>query len=229
MFEGFTEETGRFLWDLSFNNERPWFKAHKEQFERCLGVPFKALAGDVFQLMRERFPWGDWRLHVSRIYRDARRLYGRGPYNDNLWFSVLDGGSPGVGFWMEVNAVTYIYGAGLYDAAPAQMEAFRRGIDANPARFERLAAQMDALGRFKVVGEEYKRPKGDRGELINKWYNRKWVGLERAVEHDADMMSPRLPEIVVEDFDRIMPMYEYLAEFCRAYDNSSPLKRGETM
>ena len=32
MFEGFTMETSQFLWDLSFNNERPWFQAHKEQF-----------------------------------------------------------------------------------------------------------------------------------------------------------------------------------------------------
>ena len=25
MFEGFTQETSEFLWELSFNNERPWF------------------------------------------------------------------------------------------------------------------------------------------------------------------------------------------------------------
>ena len=35
MFEGFTQETSEFLWELSFNNERPWFLAHREQFERC--------------------------------------------------------------------------------------------------------------------------------------------------------------------------------------------------
>ena len=26
MFEGFTQATSDFLWDLSFNNERPWFQ-----------------------------------------------------------------------------------------------------------------------------------------------------------------------------------------------------------
>ena len=44
MFEGFTQETSEFLWELSFNNERPWFLAHREQFERCLNRPFRALA-----------------------------------------------------------------------------------------------------------------------------------------------------------------------------------------
>ena len=44
MFRGFSKETSEFLWELSFNNERPWFQAHKEQFELCLNEPFKALA-----------------------------------------------------------------------------------------------------------------------------------------------------------------------------------------
>ena len=30
-FTGFTSETGEFLWELAFHNEKPWFEAHKEQ------------------------------------------------------------------------------------------------------------------------------------------------------------------------------------------------------
>ena len=32
MFSGFSEKTGSFLWELAFNNERPWFLAHKKEF-----------------------------------------------------------------------------------------------------------------------------------------------------------------------------------------------------
>ena len=46
---------------------------------------FKALAAQTHELMQQRFPDMDCRLHVSRIYRDARRLFGRGPYKDHLW------------------------------------------------------------------------------------------------------------------------------------------------
>lgn len=218
MFSGFTKEASDFLWELSFNNERPWFKEHKEQYERCLGGPFKALGEETLRLMKERWPAADWRLHVSRIYRDARRLYGRGPFKDHLWFSITDCSaySHGPGFWFELNAVKYICGSGMYDLSPGQMDAFRRSIDANPARFERLAADVERSGRFFVAGEEYKRPKGDRGELINKWYNRKWVGLEREADFGGDLLSPRLPEILVRDYAEIMPMYEYFDEFYRA-------------
>ncbi|MBP3622661.1 MAG: DUF2461 family protein, partial [Oscillospiraceae bacterium] len=47
MFEGFTTQTSDFLWELAFHNERPWFLAHKEQFEQLLNRPLKALAADT--------------------------------------------------------------------------------------------------------------------------------------------------------------------------------------
>ena len=44
MFQGFSKKTGEFLWELAFNNERPWFLAHKDEFEEYVNAPFKALA-----------------------------------------------------------------------------------------------------------------------------------------------------------------------------------------
>lgn len=73
MFNGFTPAAGDFLWELAFNNERVWFNEHKEQFEQTVNEPFKALAAETQALMCSRFPEMDCRLHVSRIYRDARR------------------------------------------------------------------------------------------------------------------------------------------------------------
>ncbi len=94
MFNGFTPAAGDFLWELAFNNERVWFNEHKEQFEQTVNEPFKALAAETQALMCSRFPEMDCRLHVSRIYRDARRLFGRGPYKDHLWFSIKHGKDP---------------------------------------------------------------------------------------------------------------------------------------
>lgn len=213
MFEGFTPKTGEFLWELSFNNERSWFMAHKDEFEDVLNRPFKALAADTFALTEKQFPQLGCKLHVARIYRDARRLHGRGPYKDHLWFSIKRGDIllEGPMFWFEIGAADYSYGMGFYSATPAQMAAFRSSIDANPSRFERLAAKADTLG-FEVTGEEYKRPKGDLGELINKWYNRKRMGLERSMDFGGELYSPALPETLAAAYARLMPMYEYFAE-----------------
>lgn len=227
MFTGFSKETSDFLWELRFNNERPWFLEHKEQFERCLNEPFKALARETYALTTERWPQIGGRLHIARIYRDARRLFGRGPYKDHLWFSMRseETAGEGPGLWFEIGPAEYSYGMGFYSATPAHMEAFRRCVDANPSRFERLARDIEESGRYRITGEEYKRPKGDRGDIINRWYNRRRIGLERTEDFGGALFTPELPEILTEAFGELMPMYEFFLEFYRAAGESSETTR----
>lgn len=215
MFQGFCKDTSDFLWDLMFNNERSWFQENKARYERVLNQPFRALAADTVDILKARHPGLDFSLHVSRIYRDARRLFGRGPFKDHLWFSVgyaIEGWHSGPMFWFEIGASDYSYGVGFFDATPAEMEAFRRSIDANPARFERIAGDMAAMENFRVFGPEYKRPKGDRGELINRWYNRRRVGLECCRDFGEELYSADLPERLALEFEKLMPLYDYFLE-----------------
>ena len=144
MFSGFSKETGEFLWELAFNNERPWFLAHKETFERVLNEPFKALARELYDEMGRLCPGEDFSVHVSRIYRDARRLFGRGPYKDHLWLTLTPAAASDYGpaFWFQIGASDYSYGLGFWAPASAYMEAFRAAIAANPAAFERLVKKL---------------------------------------------------------------------------------------
>ena len=215
MFQGFCKDTSDFLWDLMFNNERSWFQEHKERYERVLNLPFRALAADTLELLKLRHPELQFSLHISRIYRDARRLFGRGPFKDHLWFSIgytVEGWHAGPMFWFEIGASEYSYGAGFFDATPAQMEAFRRSIDANPARFERIAKNVEALGNFRVFGPEYKRPKGDLGETLNLWYNRKRVGVECCRDFGEELYEAQLPETLASEFEKLMELYDYFLE-----------------
>ena len=88
MFTGFTDATVDFLWGIRFNNERPWFEAHKETYLSELYRPMKDLGAEIYDFLSERRPEDAMMCRVSRIYRDARRLHGRGPYKDHLWFCV---------------------------------------------------------------------------------------------------------------------------------------------
>ena len=88
MFQGFSQGAVDFLWGIRFNNERSWFLAHKEEYLTLVDRPMRELGAQVHQSMEELFPELGLNLHVSRIYRDARRLYGRGPYKDHLWFTL---------------------------------------------------------------------------------------------------------------------------------------------
>ena len=201
--------------------------AGKSTLVRCINLLEMPTDGEVIidgqsltklprnELLKLRHPELQFSLHISRIYRDARRLFGRGPFKDHLWFSIgytVEGWHAGPMFWFEIGASEYSYGVGFFDATPAQMEAFRRSIDANPARFERIAKNVEALGNFRVFGPEYKRPKGDLGETLNLWYNRKRVGVECCRDFGEELYEAGLPETLASEFEKLMELYDYFLE-----------------
>lgn len=168
-------------------------------------------------IMAERFPADSLELHLSRIYRDARRLFGRGPYKDNLWFSIKDrtDGGEKASFYFEISAKGWGYGMGFWCPKAEQMNAFRKSIEVNPDRFERLAREIDAMPEFTIEGPEYKRPKGDFGDCVNNWYNRKWVSVCSDHDYGPDLYDERLPEKLADEFTKLFPMYEYLNKFSK--------------
>ena len=218
MFQGFSQQTGDFFWSLAVNNDRTWFKAHREEFEAALNRPFRALAGDTLALMQARWPDMEWQSHISRIYRDARRLFGRGPFKDHLWFAIQTGDhrQGGPTFWFEVNGVGWSCGMGWWDPSADHAEVFRASVDADPARFETLVRDILARGEYRLWGEVYKRPKGDRGELLNPWYNRRniSVGYERG--YGGAMYTDALPQMIVDTYADLMPLYRYFREVWNA-------------
>ncbi len=167
--------------------------------------------------MSRRFPDEELRVHLSRIYRDARRLFGRGPYKDHLWFTItpLRAGYYGPTFWFEIGAAEYSYGLGFWAPGAATMEALRRAIAANPALFERLVTEVSGMKGFFLHGEEYRRPKGDLGEIINPWYNRKYLDFGTRRDHDALLYSPALVGAMAEDYEKLMPLCRFMADATR--------------
>ena len=216
-FTGFTPDTGMFLWDLAFHNERPWFLEHKQRFLASVKDPFDALGRDTLALMQAKYPDMPLQLHISRIYRDARRLFGRGPYKDHLWLTIWSGAdrhdSPA--FWFEISPTGYQYGVGFYETRPLEMEEYRRYIRENPEEVSRLARRLNRRKEFSLDGEDYKRPKGDVGELLNPWYNKRWLGIAAAYDYDEAAFSPALPERLAESFGFLMPYYLFFRRFRR--------------
>ena len=213
MFEGFSEETSQFLWDLAFHNEKPWFDEHKEQYIRVLKTPFQHLAEDTKTAL-ESATEDEYDLHVSRIYRDARRLFGRGPYKDHLWFSLRRRDWNGdLCFYFTLSASSYGYGLGGWMRAH-EAENWRRFVDANGAEVERLARRLRRRKDFALGGESYKRPKGDKSGILGEWYNKR--DLEIGCQHDFGeaLFDTALPEKLAEGYGSLLP---YARLFAHAY------------
>ena len=213
MFNGFSQAGIDFLWGIRFNNERPWFEAHKQEYREHIEQPMKELAAQVHQAMLADWPGEPLNLHVARIYRDARRLHGRGPYKDNLWFTLRRPEDPSVElpvFYFEIAPEYYGYGLGYFCARPATMARFRARIDRDPRPMEQLARHYQSRDTFTLEGQRYTRPKGDPGELLEPWYNRRTISLSHEDNAEGLLFRPELADAVKAGFDELMPLYRYL-------------------
>ena len=124
MFQGFSDATIDFMWGIRFNNERSWFQQHKEEYQAHLYTPMKELAQEVFVRVDGAHPELGLCCKVSRIYRDARRLHGRGPYKDHLWFCIRGAGEQWHDrptFWFELAPEQWSYGLGFWCAQASTM------------------------------------------------------------------------------------------------------------
>lgn len=213
MFQGFSQGAVDFLWGIRFHNERAWFEAHKEEYLTLVDRPLRELGAQAAQVMGEKYPKLGLGLKVSRIYRDARRLYGRGPYKDHLWFSLRrfgeqEGAVPC--FYFELAPEYYSYGVGAYDPSPLTMAKLRARVDRDPKPLEKLARRLNRQTEFVLEGELYKRPKGDPGPLLSPWYNRRQITL--ASDHNCEgvLFTPQLADQVIQGFCFLEPYYCWL-------------------
>ena len=215
MFQGFSQESVDFLWGIRLNNERSWFLAHKEEFHAHVEGPMKELAEKITAAMQEEFPELGLEKKISRIYRDARRLHGRGPYKDHLWFTLRRPGSSEAAtpcFYFELAPNYYSIGMGCYDSTPLTMAKLRARIDRDPKPMEKLARRVNKRPEFQLYGEEYKRPKGDPGALLFPWYNRRQIGVGADYNCEGVLFTSELADQVLEHFRYLEPLYRYFRE-----------------
>ncbi len=212
MFQGFSQKTVDFMWGIRFNNEKPWFEAHKEEYLQCFYGPMKELNAQVYQAIHGDCPDLGLIGKVSRIYRDARRLRGRGPYKDRLWMSIERPSEDWTGdpvFWFELEPEGYSYGMGYWYARPVTMAKFRARLDRAPKPFEKMVRAFEKQDRFVMDSQSYKRPKGDPGKLLYDWYNSKGFTLACEKKHDQLLWSPALADELIDAYRFLMPFYQY--------------------
>lgn len=220
-FQGFSEETTEFLWGIRFNNEKSWFEAHKPVYKEYVQEPMQLLAKEVYETFSQRHTELPLMMRISRIYRDARRLYGRGPYKSHLWFSLRMSGENWAEFpvfWFEIYPSGYGYGMGIYEARPATMAKFRKEMDTRPEEMLRLAKKFEKQSRFQLGAEEYKRPKGLPSAPLDQWYNRKSLDLSCMKKIDSTLYSRALVDEVLSAFEELLPYYRYFTALCQRMD-----------
>lgn len=214
MFQGFDDKTVDFMWGIRFNNERSWFSDHKQEFIDHFQTPMRELSAELFDHISKKLPDYPLESKVSRIYKDARRLHGQGPYRDHLWISAEqptdEEYAATMTFWFELGPEEWSYGLGYYRVRPVTMAKLRARMDADPAPMEKLTRKLTRQREFHLEGQEYKKPRAEAPSAILKpWYLKKNFSLIHEEKLTDELFSRGIAERILKGYDFLIPYYEY--------------------
>ena len=213
MFTGFTDETVDFMWGIRFNNERTWFEAHKDIYLTHFYRPMQDLGAEIYDFIRDKRPDYDLISRVTRIYRDARRLHGRGPYKESLWFSVEQPAEMWTSkptFWFELMPEGWDYGLGYYCPKPVVMAKLRARLERDPKPMETLTRALGKQEEFVLETESYKRPKGTPpSPMLEPWFQAKDFSICHRDKLTEELFSRAIVDRLKQGFEFLLPYYDY--------------------
>jgi len=146
----FSADTFRFLKALDFHQDRAWFQANREMYERAVRSPMIATVEALVEAMRRRkLPFtGDARSAILRIHRDVRFTKEKKPYNAHTAMMLTrTGRRDELGkFYLHIDPKGSFVAAGFYRPEPTDLLKLRRAIVARPARFLAMQAALKRGG-----------------------------------------------------------------------------------
>ncbi len=222
-FTGFPKEAVRFFTALRKNNNRDWFAANKETYERGVIAPAKLFITAMGERLRALAPGivavPAVNKSIFRIYRDTRFSLDPTPYKTNLGIYFWDAGRPkmeATGFYFQLEPPDIYLGAGMYMIPDSLLGRYRKAVvdpKAGP-ELRKIVAAVRALPGYEVEGERYKRvPAGfdaahPNAELLK--HKGLWAGFGAKVPEE--LFSARLVDYCFERFEPVAPLHRWLAK-----------------
>jgi uncharacterized protein (TIGR02453 family) len=211
-----------FLAELGRNNDRAWFQANRDRYERLLLEPARDFV-DALGTELRRFAKdvnADPRVggSIARINRDTRFARDKRPYKDHLDLYFWEGAGKSreaPGYWFRLTATKLILASGMHRFDPSLLERYRAAV-ADPKRgaaLERAVKKVRAAG-YEVGGQQYKRvPRGydadhARRELL--LHGGLYAWTERPVPRDAHTAS--FPRSCASVYRKLKPIEDWTVE-----------------
>ncbi len=215
----FTLATFRFLRALGRNNQREWFHAHKDEYERHVREPFLQLIGDMQAPLAKISPHyrADPRKvggSLYRIYRDTRYSNSKLPYKSwqgSRFTHERRGEIQAPRFFLHIEPGDCFAGGGMWHPEPDALKHIREFLVDNPAAWKRATQSKTFRQHLQLGGESLVRP--PRGydathELIDDLKRKDFVATTRFDE--ALACSSELLPWTVASFKRVAPLIDYL-------------------
>lgn len=223
-FGGFRPAAFKFLRDLERNNEKAWFEANRDVYEREVRKPMRQLVEMLDAKLASIAPEivGDPRRSMFRIHRDVRFSRNKAPFKTNagVWLYHRDAGrkvgrdgeSGGAGFYFHIDPAICFLAGGMWMPARPALSRIREAIAEKPAALARLTSAPDFRRRFQF-SEEAKLRRVPQG-FTPDHPAAEWLKLQsftaRAFIEPSVVTSPRLVDRLCRDFALLVPLVRWL-------------------
>src|ERR1700749_1303959 len=148
-------QTFDFLKNLAENNNRDWFMANKEAYDKARENVID-FTGELLKLMHKVDPNVSTDLDpkkcVMRIYRDIRFSKNKTPYKNNFGISISSSGSKsggGAEYYFHIQPGKSFIAGGYWMPDAAHLKAIRQEIDYNA---KDLISIIDDAAFVKLFG-----------------------------------------------------------------------------
>jgi uncharacterized protein (TIGR02453 family) len=213
----FPRKTISFLRSLKRNNNREWFRAHKDDYERHVRGPMIDVVARLAVDMRSFAPEliADPKISLFRPYRDTRFSSDKSPIKTAVgarFPSRQFARGEGAGLYFEVAPGWVWIGGGMYMPSSADLTAIREHICDSHPRLHRLVTSPTfkrACG--EMIGDRLTRvPRGYVKDHPAAHYLqfKQFLG---ASEYDAAFAaSPRFYRELLRVFKAVTPLVQFL-------------------
>ena len=149
MTRSFDDELFAFLRELRTHNDRTWFTANKERYDRSVKQPVLAFVGDAGphlrklskNLVADPKPVGG---SMFRIYRDVRFSKDKSPYKTHVGVHFpLGKGVHGPGYYLHLEPRECFVAAGIWMPEAAQLQQIRQAIADRPPDWRKASGDLD--------------------------------------------------------------------------------------
>ncbi|MBI2374490.1 MAG: DUF2461 domain-containing protein [Deltaproteobacteria bacterium] len=164
----FSSALFEFFSDLEANNDKAWFEANRQRYERDVKAPVLAFIAEIGPDLAKVSPRfvADPRPNggsMFRIHRDVRFSKDKTPYKTHAAVHFRHDAGKDVhapGFYLHLAPAEVFLGAGIWRPEPKTLGAIRDAIVAKPADYERASGEIAKKG-WALAGESLTRvPRG---------------------------------------------------------------------
>lgn len=217
--------TIKFLKDITKNNNRDWFLAHKAQYESAL-QNIKDLSEDVKKNLNKKDLIEE--AKVFRIYKDVRFSKDKTPYKNHfgVHFKRATAQRRG-GYYMHIEPGGSFVGGGFWEPNPEDLKRIRDefAFDDKPIRkIIKAATFVKYFGQLE--GDELKTaPSGyDRNHPAIDLIRKKQFTVMRKFS-DKEVADPGFPKEVLKTFEAMRPFFDYMSEVLSTDINGQVIKK----